>query len=134
MDPPPSLPLVTMEPVMMLAWPTQAVIISQDQEQDQEQEQDQQNPQNKEPLYQLLTSSCGPVGQDPSFWQSLTHPGYTDVTLVLEDGQLPVNRAVLAALSPLLATTLQHSHDALVVPLILLVIMLLLMVTIMYLL
>jgi hypothetical protein len=96
-------PLVTMEQAMvMVTWPEGEV---------------HQMLALPDPAPRLLVNRLGrPVGQEPGFWQCLTQPAYTDLTLELADGQLPVNRAALAALSGLLAGSLEVTHDALILP------------------
>ena len=64
------------------------------------------------------------------FWECFTHPAYTDLDLIMQDGRLPVNRLIfqfskfslfffaprasLVALSPNLSTLLDPSIDALI--------------------
>lgn len=55
-------------------------------------------------------------GSQTSFWECLSHPAYVDITLIFEDGTLPINRAVLAAISAVVAMAVEDCHDSIVVP------------------
>lgn len=65
---------------------------------------------------QLIVNKNSQFGADTNFWQCLSHPAYADINLTFEDGVLPVNKAVLAALSRVVAQAVDESHDAVVLP------------------
>jgi len=65
---------------------------------------------------QLIVNKDFHFGADTTFWQCLSHPAYADINLTFEDGVLPVNRAVMAALSGVVAETIEDGHDAVVLP------------------
>jgi len=64
----------------------------------------------------LLQNKEALLGSQTSFWACLSHPAYVDITLIFEDGTLPVNRAVLAAISAVVATAVEDCHDSITVP------------------
>jgi len=65
---------------------------------------------------QLIVNKNFQFGADTNFWQCLSHNAYADINLIFEDGILPVNKAVLAALSGVVAEAVRESHDAIVIP------------------